>query len=70
MHSAIGNAQKNFLGTYNKMKGRYLQNYLDACWYKLNRRYFGKGHFERTTIAIATNYLYMLKESGEIFTLK
>lgn len=57
VHIAISNARKNFLGVYHKMKGKYLQNYLDEFCYKLNRRYFGKRLFERATIAMATNYL-------------
>ena len=57
VHIAIGNARKNFLGVYHKMKGKYLQNYLDEFCYKLNRRYFGKRLFQRATIAMATGYL-------------
>ena len=57
VHIAIGNARKNFLGVYHKMKGKYLQKYLDEFCYKLNRRYFGKRLFDRVTIAMATNHL-------------
>ena len=57
VHITISNARRNFLGVYHKMKGKYLQNYLDEFCYKLNRRYFGKRLFDRVTIAMAKNYL-------------
>ncbi|MFT7591616.1 MAG: hypothetical protein ACI9UJ_001540, partial [bacterium] len=40
----------------HKIKGRYLQLYLNAFCYKLNRRYFGHGLFDRLTIAMAKTY--------------
>ena len=54
VHIAISNAKKTFLGVYHKMKGIYLQNYLDEFCYKLNRRYFGKYLFDRIEIALIT----------------
>ena len=52
-HIAISNAKRNFLGIYHKIKGKYLQLYLDEFCYKLNRRYFGDKLFDRLTIAVA-----------------
>lgn len=56
VHIAIANAKRNFLGIYHKIKGKYLQNYLNEFVYKLNRRYFGEGLFDRLAVAIAFNY--------------
>lgn len=51
VHIFISNAKRNFLGTYHKIKGKYLQSYLDEFVYKLNRRYFGDQLFDRLIIA-------------------
>ncbi|HIP36061.1 MAG TPA: IS1595 family transposase, partial [Crocinitomix sp.] len=40
VHIAISNAKRTLLGIYHKIKGKYLQLYLDEFCYKLNRRYF------------------------------
>lgn len=56
VHIAIANAKRTLLGIYHKIKGAYLQNYLDEFCYKLNRRYFGEKCFERLTLAIAKIY--------------
>jgi hypothetical protein len=56
VHIAIANAKRNFLGIYHKIKGKYLQNYLNEFVYKLNRRYFGEGLFDRLAVAMAFNY--------------
>ena len=56
MHIAIANAKRNFLGIYHKIKGKYLQNYLNEFVYKLNRRYFKDAMFDRLTIASVFNY--------------
>ena len=56
VHIAIANAKRNFLGIYHKIKGKYLQNYLNEFVYKLNRRYFGEGLFDRLSVAMAFNY--------------
>lgn len=56
VHIAISNAKRTLLGIYHKIKGRYLQLYLNAFCYKLNRRYFGHGLFDRLTIAMAKTY--------------
>jgi len=54
-HIAISNAKRNFLGIYHKIKGKYLQNYLDEFIYKLNRRYF-KSIFNRLLVACVYPY--------------
>jgi len=56
VHITISNAKRNLLGNYHKIKGKYLQNYLDEFVYKLNRRYFGDKLFDRLVIA---NITYM-----------
>ena len=42
VHITISNAKRNLLGNYHKIKGKYLQLYLNEFIYKLNRRYFGE----------------------------
>ena len=56
VHIAIANAKRNFLGIYHKIKGKYLQNYLNEFVYKLNRRYFGERLFDRLLIASVNNH--------------
>lgn len=56
VHIAISNAKRHLLGTYHKIKGKYLQLYLNEFVYKLNRRYFGEGLFDRLTVAAVFNY--------------
>ena len=56
VHIAIANAKRNFLGIYHKIKGKYLQNYLNEFVYKLNRRYFGEALFDRLSVAMVFNY--------------
>ena len=51
VHIFISNAKRNFLGNYHKIKGKYLQLYLNEFVYKLNRRYFGEKLFDRLIIA-------------------
>lgn len=51
VHITISNAKRNFLGNYHKIKGKYLQMYLNEFVYKLNRRYFGEKLFDRLVIA-------------------
>lgn len=51
VHITISNAKRNLLGNYHKIKGKYLQLYLNEFVYKLNRRYFGERIFERLVIA-------------------
>lgn len=51
VHIAISNAKRTLLGIYHKIKGEYLQNYLDEFCYKLNRRYFGENLFDRLVVA-------------------
>jgi transposase-like protein len=52
VHIAITNAKCTLAGIYHKIKGKYLQLYLDEFCYKLNRRYFGSRLFDRTIIAV------------------
>ncbi|WP_298947370.1 IS1595 family transposase [uncultured Polaribacter sp.] len=56
VHIFISNAKRNLIGNYHKIKGKYLQLYLDEFVYKLNRRYFGDRLFERVVIANITGY--------------
>ena len=56
VHIAISNAKRTLLGIYHKIKGKYLQQYLDEFCYKLNRRYFGEKLFDRLVLAIAKMY--------------
>jgi ISXO2 transposase-like protein len=58
VHIAISNAKRNLLGIYHKIKGKYLQLYLDEFCYKLNRRYFREDLFDRLTFAVAKSYWY------------
>ena len=58
VHIAISNAKRTLLGIYHKIKGKYLQNYLDEFCYKLNRRYFGENLFDRLVIAVSHQYWY------------
>ena len=59
VHIAIANAKRTLLGIYHKIKGKYLQSYLDEFCYKLNRRYFGERLFDRLAIAITTPYWHI-----------
>jgi len=59
VHIAISNVKRNLLGVYHKIKGKYLQNYLNEFCYKLNRRYFGERLFDRVTVALAKNLRYV-----------
>jgi hypothetical protein len=54
VHIAISNTKRNFVGTYHKIKAKYLQLYLNEFIYKLNRRYFGERVFDRLVIASIT----------------
>ena len=54
VHITISNAKRNFVGTYHKIKKKYLQIYLNEFIYKLNRRYFGERLFDRLVITSIT----------------
>ena len=56
VHIAISNAKRTLLGVFHKIKGKYLQLYLNEFCYKLNRRYFGSKVFDRLTLAVAKSY--------------
>jgi hypothetical protein len=56
VHIAISNAKRTLLGVFHKIKGKYLQLYLNEFCYKLNRRYFGEALFNRLTLAVAKIY--------------
>jgi transposase-like protein len=59
VHITIGNAKRNLLGNYHKIKRKYLQLYLNEFVYKLNRRYFGERIFDRLVLAnITGKYKY------------
>ena len=51
VHIAISNAKGNSLRNHYKIKGKYLQLYLNEFVYKLNRRCFGEKLFDRLVIA-------------------
>lgn len=55
VHIFISNAKRNLLGNYHKIKGKYLQLYLNEFVYKLNRRYFGERLFDRVIVAAITS---------------
>jgi len=55
VHIFISNAKRNLLGNYHKIKGKYLQLYLNEFVYKLNRRYFEDKLFDRLVIAAIMN---------------
>ena len=55
VHIFISNAERNLLGNYHKIKGKYLQLYLNEFVYKLNRRYFGERLFDRVVVAAITS---------------
>ncbi|MFT5480696.1 MAG: hypothetical protein ACI9NN_001664, partial [Bacteroidia bacterium] len=55
VHIAITNVKRILLGVYHKIRGKYLQLYLDDFCYKLNRIFFGTRLFDRVVIAIASN---------------
>lgn len=56
VHIAISNAKRWLLGVHHKIKGKYLQSYLNEFCYKLNRRYFGERLFDRLVLAMAKSY--------------
>ncbi len=58
VHITISNAKRTLLGIHHKIKGKYLQFYLDEFCYKLNRRYFGEKLFDRLAVAMSNNYWY------------
>jgi hypothetical protein len=57
VYITISNAKRNYLGNSHKIKGKYLQLYLNEFIYKLNRRYFGEKLFDRVIIASITGLL-------------
>ena len=56
VHIAISNAKRTLLGVFHKIKGKYLQLYLNEFCYKLNRKYFGNKVFDRLKLAVAKSY--------------
>ena len=54
VHIFISNTKRNLVGNYHKIKGKYLQLYLNEFVYKLNRRYFGEKIFDRVVVAAIT----------------
>ena len=55
VHIAIGNAKKVLQGIHQHTKREYIQNYLDEFCYKLNRRYYENGIFDRILVASLLN---------------
>lgn len=58
VYIAISNTKRTLSGIYYKIKGKYLQAYLDEFCDKLNRRYFGEQLFDRLVVAIAAGDWY------------
>lgn len=56
VHISISNIKRWLLGIHHKIKGKYLQAYLDEFCYKVNRRYFGHKLFDRLLLAMAKTY--------------
>jgi hypothetical protein len=56
VHIEISNAKWNFLGNFQKIKGKYLQLYLNDFVYKLNRRYSEEKLFDGLMIASITGF--------------
>lgn len=56
VHISISNVKRWLLGVHHKIKGKYLQAYLDEFCYKLNRRHFGEKLFDRLVLAMAKTY--------------
>ena len=54
VHIAISNSRRNFLGNYHKIKGKYLQLYLNEFVYKLYKRYFEEKLILRLVISCIT----------------
>ena len=50
VHIFISNAKRTILYNYHKIKGKYLQLYLNEFVYKVNRKYFGEKLFDRVVI--------------------
>lgn len=51
----ISNTKTNLMDNYHKIKGKYLQLYLNEFVCKLNRRYFDEQIFDRVVVAAITN---------------
>ena len=56
VHIAIANSKRWLLGIHPMIRGKYLQNYLNKFYYKLNRRYFGDNLFNILSITLAKSY--------------
>ena len=56
VHIVISNAKRTLLGVFHKIKGKYLQLYLNEYCYKLNRRYFANRVSDRLTLAVSKSY--------------
>ncbi len=59
----IVNAKKVILGIYHKIKGKYLQLYLNEFCFKLNRRHISDQMFQKTTMAVAQSFWHDCGES-------
>ena len=59
VHIAIIHAKRTLFGIRHKIKGKYLQNYLNEFCYKLNRRCFGDQIFDRLLIEVTQDMRYL-----------
>ena len=55
VHIVIGNAKRLLLDIHHAVTANFLQGYLNEFCYKFNRRYFGKGTFDRLLVACVTS---------------
>ena len=56
VHIEISNPKRTLLGVFHKIKGKYLQLYLNEFCYKLNSRHFTSRVFDRLTLTVAKSY--------------
>ena len=64
VHNAISNAKRMLLDVHHRIDDDFLQNYLNAYVFKLNRRYF-TNLFDRVLIAAVNNRWNYLGETSE-----
>jgi len=52
----VANARRVILGIYHRIKGKYVQLYLDEFCFKLNRRDAAEGLFQQATMAVSQSF--------------
>jgi hypothetical protein len=52
----IANARRVILGIYHRIKGKYVQLYLDEFCFKLNWRDAAEGLFQQATMAVSQSF--------------